>query len=375
MRILLSKKSRKELFEAIKIKNNSKSLKELAKKQKVSFKTLNNWVYGKGYIPESLIHNDYNINLEILDKKDDNWGQVKGGEIGGPEGIKKLKKFIAKNLKTNKDILSENGTRTMLGLWKKYGDNLKNMAVLGKLKRRELESGKLEKSNESFFVNNKLKIDLRGIRFSKRDREKKICFPTEMSVELSEEIGIHLGDGCMSLNRNYFSVKTNKTEEKYVTDFLFPLYKQLYNLDLKLMRLKSVSGFESYSQALCEFKNKALGIPYGEKVERIEVPKLILDTQDKEIYRAFIRGLFDTDGCVCIVKKDYPVISITINSKRLIEKTAEMLRLMGFIPFYNRKTICLNGKIMLEKWIREINSSNPVKREKLKWASSIKDST
>lgn len=43
MRILLSKSSRKELFEAIKVKTNSKSLKALAKKQNVSFKTLNNW--------------------------------------------------------------------------------------------------------------------------------------------------------------------------------------------------------------------------------------------------------------------------------------------------------------------------------------------
>lgn len=244
-----------------------------------------------------------------------------------------------------------------------------------KLKKRESKSKKLEKDNASYFVDNKLKLNLRGIRFSKRDIEKGIFFPKEMSSELAEEIGIHLGDGCMSFSRNYFSVKTNKTEEKYVTDFLFPLYKKLYNIDLKLMRLKSVSGFEAYSQALCEFKNKSLGIPYGEKVERIEVPKLILKTKNKEIYRAFIRGLFDTDGCVCIVKKNYPIISITINSKKLIEKTAEMLRRMGFIPFYNKNTICLNGEIMLEKWIKEINSSNPIKKEKLKRASSIKDST
>lgn len=375
MRILLSKNSRKELFEAIKAKNNSKSLKELAKKQKVSFKTLNNWVYGKGYIPEGLMLNSDHINLEVLDKKEDNWGQIKGGKIGGPEGIKKLKKFIANNLKIDKDILSENGKRTMLGLWKKYGYNLRKMAVRGKLKKRELESIKLEKNSASYFMNNKLELNLRGIRFSKRDRDKKIFFPKQMSSELAEETGIHLGDGCMSFNRNYFSVKTNKTEERYVTNFLFPLYKKLYNIDLKLMRLKSVSGFEFYSQALCEFKNKVLGIPYGEKVERIEVPELILETKDKEIYRAFIRGLFDTDGCVCVVKKDYPVISITVNSKKLIEKTAEMLRLLGFIPYYNRNTICLNGEIMLEKWIKEINSSNFVKREKLKWASSIKDST
>lgn len=139
MRVLLSKKSRKDLFEIIKQKNNSKNLRELAEKQKISFKTINNWAYGNGYIPETLIPNDCYINLEILNRREDNWGQVKGGKMGGPKGIKKLKKYIASNLGINKDILSENGKRTMLRLWKKYGDDLERMVVIGKTKEERVE--------------------------------------------------------------------------------------------------------------------------------------------------------------------------------------------------------------------------------------------
>ena len=56
-----------------------------------------------------------------------------------------------------------------------------------------------------------------------------------------------------------------------------------------------------------------------------------------------------------------------------------MLKRMGFIPTIYNWTITLNGPIMLEKWIKEIGSSNPKniakleKAKKLYWADSLKD--
>lgn len=369
MRVLISKESRKKLVEALKIKNQVKTLRELSVLMRISFKTLNKWIYGKGYLPQEIIPQELFNQIKIADRKENNWGQVKGGKIGGQKSIRQLIKKLG--LPKYKKIQSEAGKKTMNILWNKYGAELEKMAAQGRIKKREMQSKKLEEENQSYFSDKPISWNNKNIFQSKKDKFKKIIFPEKMSPELAEEIGIHLGDGCMSFNRNYFSVKTNKKEEQYITGFLFPLYKKLYNLDLKLMRLESVSGFEVYSKALCEFKNKVIGLPYGEKIHKIIVPELILKTKNKKVYSRFIRGLFDTDGCVCIVKKDYPVISITINSEVLIKKVAEMLKLMGFIPHYNKKSIYLNGKVMLDKWIKEINSSNPVKIKKLNWASSI----
>lgn len=369
MRILLSKESRINLLKALKIKNRAETLKTLSVLMRVSSKTLNKWIYGKGYIPQEIMPRELFNKIEIVDIKENNWGQVKGGKIGGQKSIQQLIKKL--RLPKYKKIQSKNGKKVMNNLWDKYGTELGKMAVRGKIKKREMQSKRLEEENQNYFSNESISWSNKTIFQSRKDEFKKIAFPEKMSPELAEEIGIHLGDGCMSFNRNYFSVKTNKKEEQYVTKFLFPLYKKLYNLDLKLMRLESVSGFEIYSKALCEFKNKIIGLPYGEKVHKIIVPELILKTKNKKIYTGFIRGLFDTDGCVCVVKKDYPVISITINSEVLIKKVAEMLKLMGFISHYNKKSIYLNGKIMLNKWIKEINSNNPVKINKLNWASSI----
>lgn len=243
------------------------------------------------------------------------------------------------------------------------------MAIKGKIKKRETESQRLEFENSVFFTNKEIILNTNNINFSSKDKIREIKFPLKMSPELAEEIGIHLGDGCLSYNRNYFSVKCNKKEEKgYMISYMIPLYKKLYNLDLKLMRLPSVSGFEVYSKALFEFKNKVIGIPYGEKIEKIEIPQVILKTKNKEIYYATIRGLFDTDGCVYITKKKYPTINITIKSKKLIGQVSDMLLKLGFIPSIYKWTITLNGPTMLNKWIKEINSNNQKNIKKLKQA-------
>jgi len=217
-----------------------------------------------------------------------------------------------------------------------------------------------------------LKTD--NVIFSRNDKSKEIRLPERMSLELAEEIGVHLGDGCLSKNKNYFSVKTNKKEEGHVTEFLFPLYKKLYNLNLKLMRLPSVSGFEIYSKAVCEFKNKVLDIPYGEKIHKIEIPHQVLDSRNKEIYRACIRGLFDTDGHLAIIKskKNYPTISITIKSEKLIAQVKDMLTKLGFIVYAGKWVININGKFMIEKWRQEIGSNNPKNKLKLRQALNLK---
>ena len=372
MRVLLTPKSKEILFSFLKEKYQVSNLVELAKKLQRPYKTVNHWRYDyKKYLPNELVK-DCKIPLKIVDKQEDNWGAVKAGKIGGVKLQEKLKKEMGEE--RYKEIMKLKGTRAINNLWKKYGKNkLTEMAVEGKIRKRENESKKLEEENKNYFIDNEIFLDLKNINYSRNDAKKKIIFPEKMTPELAEEIGIHLGDGCLSKNRNYFSVKTNKKEGDYML-YLFRLYKKLYNLNLKLMRLPSVVGFEVYSKAFCEFKNKVLGLPYGEKIHKIEVPKAILDTKNKEVYYALIRGLFDTDGCVCIVKrnnKDYPIIALGIKSEKLILQISEMLKKLGYLSFHNKQYIALNGIVMFKKWAKEIGSNNSKNFDKLNWASSI----
>ena len=370
MRFLPSNKSRADLFNFLKEKHEAKNLLELSKKIKRSYKTVNHWRYDyKKYLPSELRENSP-LKLEIKDNLPNNWGQTKGGRIGGKKNAEQLKKLWI-NPK-HREKIRKRGRENIKIIQNKYGEKLREMAIMGKIKKREKESSKLEKANNLYFINNSIKLDCSKIKLGKYDKIKQIKFPTEMSPELAEEIGIHLGDGCLSFNKKYFSVKTNKKEEQYMLNFIFPLYKKLFNLDLKLMKLESVVGFEICSNALFNFKNQVLDIPFGEKVERIIVPKVILDTKNKEIYRSFIRGLFDTDGCVYLVKSknNYSKISFTLKSEKLIGEVKDMLNKLGFIPYCGKYVIDLNGPTMLKKWIKEINSNNPKNLAKLQQASS-----
>lgn len=352
------------------------NLNDLSIKLKVPYKTLRNWKYeNKKYLPSNLVE-EFSKDLEILDIQPDNWGQKKGGSLGIEKKVNHLRKLW--NDPNFLELRKKSGKTNIFILNKKIKDDkeFKSMIIKksnkSKTRKRQTKSELLELCNRSYFTNEEIVFDNSKVNFSKYDHLKKVKLPIKMTPKLAEEIGIHLGDGCLSLSRRYFSVKTNKKESEYMVNFLFPLYKELYNLDLKLMELKSVVGFEVHSQALFEFKNKVLNIPFGNKVNKITVPPTIIKSKNKEIYSSFIRGLFDTDGCVNIIKSknNYPTISFTIKSELLIKKVGEMLEQMGFIPYIGKYIITLNGELMVEKWIKEIGSSNSKNIIRLKQASS-----
>ena len=370
MRILLTPTGRKDLFDFLKAKYDCKTFKHLSEKIHIHRRTLEKYRSGLFYIPETLIPQDF-TKLEIQDKKPDNWGRTKGGQQGIEKKIKILKKLWG-NADYHKSR-SEIGKKAIQRIRTLYSqEELVRMAVIERKKKRNEKSKLLESENTKFFTDERILLNTSNIQRGRSSSDREIIFPKEMSAELAEEIGIHLGDGCLSYNRKYYSVKTNKKEEDYMTNFIFPLYKKLYNLDLKLMKLESVVGFEIYSSAFFQFKHEVLHIPYGNKVERIKVPACIIDCRNKEIYKAFIRGLFDTDGCVNIVtsKNNYPTITFTIKSQELIKEVREMLLKLGYIPYVGKYRIDLNGQAMVMKWVKEINSNNPKNLTKLQQAIS-----
>jgi len=194
-------------------------------------------------------------------------------------------------------------------------------------------------------------LDLSPIDYSRRDLIKKIKFPTKLTPELAEEIGMHFGDGFLSNKRYTYRLKGNINDEKeYYIHYIKPLFKKLYNLDINLKEFGSVYGFEIYSQALCNFKTKVLGIRAGDKLD-LYIPEK-LKVNNKEILCSFLRGLFDTDGCLTFhtrygYKKYYPVIELSLYSKKVILEVFDILKMLGFKPgLYkdrNKLKIKING--------------------------------
>ena len=137
---------------------------------------------------------------------------------------------------------------------------------------------------------------------SEEDIEKNLKFPPKMSNELAELIGIHFGDGCMKKQRNYtyqICYCFNKRDKEYAI-YVKNLFYNLFNINVKMYENFNSINLYFISKSLCTFFNEVLKIPYSPK-KSLSIPNYIIS--NKKYLVAFIRGLFDTDGCT-IIQKD-----------------------------------------------------------------------
>lgn len=217
------------------------------------------------------------------------------------------------------------------------------------------------------YSNNNLNLDISKVNFSNYDKEKGIKLPNKLTSELAEEIGIHYGDGFLSEKRYDYRLKGNPyNEREYYLNYIAPLFKKLYNIDVSLKDFKASYGFELRSKAIWEFKTKILGIKPGKKYTITFPDKLKVN--DVNILTAFIRGLFDTDGSISFkskygYKQYYPSIEISLTSKKVIKDVAEILFMMGFKPWvgFNEKygRISIYGISQFKKYEELIGWSSP----------------
>lgn len=319
MRLLLSEKSKKELFLLLKDKYNSKSINDLAKKLSISKKTLQGWFYlKKRTIPQNFIDKILLNNLEILEIKEDNWGQKEGG-----------KKVYNSTIQ-------------------KFGKNeIKRRQSLGG-KRASIIKDRIEEKN--FF------IDIKNPLFL-------------------EFYGALLGDGWISHSRDnrwMIGLCGNLSLDKEFIIYLRKNIKKLFNRNGYLTRTpkQNVIEFRFRHKWLLIFLNKDLEFPIGKKINLQMNNKLY--TLGFDYVKYIIRGVFDTDGCFYLDKNRkkisvYPCISIHMKSPILIKQIGDILSERGFKFSYSDKgsLICLKGKKQLGIWMKEIGSSNSRNLDKI----------
>jgi len=203
--------------------------------------------------------------------------------------------------------------------------------------------------------------------------------PTDISLELAEEVGWHIGDGSMNFYRNRGKIKGFyqlrghiEDDKKHYERRIKPLFEKLFGLKLNIREMPStrVVGFQIWNDKLINFK-KNLGLPLGHKY-KVKIPKVFL--MKENIKKAVIKGIFDTDGGIYLQKKNnkiYPRVYITtislILSKQLLELFSELgLRATRYSQLYNKKfnrkrsyIITIRGVEMFHKFIKEIEPKNP----------------
>ncbi|MFH1592831.1 MAG: LAGLIDADG family homing endonuclease [Candidatus Woesearchaeota archaeon] len=220
----------------------------------------------------------------------------------------------------------------------------------------------------------------------------KITFPKEITSDIAYLSGVFAGDGSLNYRekKHEYSLKCvgNPKDEK---DFYHKVVSIKFEKSFGLKPLvrhfdsNTTFGFTIYSKELFYYFTKTIGLPFGIKYDNLKIPEIFL--KDKILIISFIRGVFDTEGCITFKKRYrtypyYPVISISSKSKVFIKQIVKALKEIGLKPVeiydYNVKDprtnkgptiinrIELNGKTKLEQWLNKIGSFNPKHLNKIK---------
>ena len=317
MRLLLTPSSKKNLFLLLKEKYNCKSIKELSKKINIPIKTLQGWFYLKDRcIPESILEKDFIDKIEIIDKKEDNWGQSNGGRKSYLLLVK------SKGIEETKRRQSLGGTKAAMSKEKKERESFKiNIADPLFLEFYGILLGDGWLSN--FFTSSKKRVWLIGI---------------SCNLLLDMEF----------INYCRKNVKTLFKREGFIT-------KRFDNNSVE---------FLFSNKLLLLYLNKTLSFPIGKK-ENLTIHNSIYSLGYDKV-KHVIRGIFDTDGSFYLERNrkgipSFPIISIHMKEPILIKQLTEILRNEGFRVNFDETNnqIKLKGRIQLSKWMNEIGSSNP----------------
>lgn len=229
-----------------------------------------------------------------------------------------------------------------------------------------------------------MRLEASKAELSRKDIKRGLKLPEKLTPELAEDVGIMVGDGCICFRKNKYDYEISVvghliTDRMFIEKYVKSLKMNLFGIDYKFSKRSDINTclLRTYSKGLFEFYTKIIGLPVGSK-GNIGIPKIIMDSK-KDIKRAFLRGLADTDMTLVFKRVGksvlhYPTIKINTASKNLILDTKQLLEETGFKPSIScnismihsqtKRSFITNylglvGKKNLGKWIKEIGFSNP----------------
>jgi ribonucleoside-diphosphate reductase alpha chain len=125
--------------------------------------------------------------------------------------------------------------------------------------------------------------------------------PRTMCPDLAELVGYFMGDGSFHSKGLRFCVSSVDTD---VVDRLGELGRSLFNLTARVAAKKGYTEVAFHSVPLvgwweaCGFTKLAPSPTHSGKGYTPRIPDSVLASNDPEVYSAFVRGLFEADGCV-----------------------------------------------------------------------------
>lgn len=196
----------------------------------------------------------------------------------------------------------------------------------------------------------------------------------KLDKETAELAGVIAGDGYLHKDTNRIIITGSLDDLYYYKYYLIPKFIGNFKIKPILYKRKNENSYflQIENKHIFSFFVNQLKMVRGSKKNRVLIPNGII--KNKELSKNFIRGLFDTDGCLKFSKqtKDfnyYPRIQIYCHKSPMCNQIGIILDNLKFnySKYINKNnygsnviTYEISGTPNLNKWFNKIGSSNPV---------------
>lgn len=184
--------------------------------------------------------------------------------------------------------------------------------------------------------------------------EKKIIKP-DLDESLAEIFGVLNGDGHMAPLNYEICVVISTLEQNYLR-YLKELFEGSLKLEFKVYTQDTRVKLRTNSKEMTFHFNGKYGIPFGNKLGKLEIPKQLF--KSKILLRAYLRGLYDTDGCFYVRREKDPVIEITSADPIYLKQIQKTLILLGFNARITKLKIYIYDKKHIKKFFEKIKPAN-----------------
>ena len=204
-----------------------------------------------------------------------------------------------------------------------------------------------------------------------------------LNGKTAELIGMHIGDGTLYRTSRglVWEIRGGLDEKEYYYKIVKPLLESIFGLPFEpKFRSGGKNGCFGIQTSRKEVTNFFLlhGFLPGRKTHTVRVPHYIFDAESS-IQLAFLRGLFDTDGCIWFGRINnlklhtYPKVELCSVSRGLRDDLRTLLVNLGFRCFVWGEPerggckIALAGKEQAGKWFSLVRPNNAKHLNKYKF--------
>lgn len=191
------------------------------------------------------------------------------------------------------------------------------------------------------------------------NNKKNIIVKPQLDENLAEFVGALAGDGHISAVNGEISISGHQNLDKeYLSQYWFNKLQRLFSLQPKTSRSKisKVMKLYMYSKELQYFLIKEFCLPQGKKKHKLHIPRNIWE--NKHFLKAYIRGLFDTDGSVYLRRNKDIVVSIISRDVSFLEEVRQALEKLEYFASVSGKNLYIYRKKDVKKFFKEIKPAN-----------------